>query len=47
MDTDNTNRIEHDGRTEEPLASLIKLIAEYGEDEVMEALSIAEIYTHE
>jgi hypothetical protein len=32
---------------EEPLASLVKLIAKYGPEEVMEAMSIVEIYAHE
>ena len=54
MDTDNTDRIEQqvspDGcleepeRLEEPLISLIKLVAEYGMDEVMDAMSMVEIY---
>jgi hypothetical protein len=32
---------------EEPLASLVKIIAEYGMDEVMQAISIVELYIHE
>jgi hypothetical protein len=31
---------------EEPLASLVKIIAEYGMLAVMDAISIAEIYIH-
>ena len=31
---------------EEPLASLVKLIDKYGPDEVMEAMSIAELYAY-
>ena len=31
---------------DEPLASIVKLIAEYGFDEVQDAMSIAEIYVH-
>ena len=32
---------------EEPMASLVKIIAEYGMDEVMEAMTMVEIYIHE
>ena len=43
MDTDNTkDGIEY---LEEPMASLIKLIAQYGMDEVTEAMSATEIRT--
>jgi hypothetical protein len=31
---------------EEPLASIVKLLAEYGFDQVEEAISVAEIYVH-
>lgn len=31
---------------DEPLASIVKLIAEYGFDQVEEAISVAEIYVH-
>lgn len=31
----------------EPLASLVKIVAEYGMEEVMEAMSIVELYIHE
>jgi hypothetical protein len=31
----------------EPMLSLVKVIAEYGLDEVLEAMTMAEIYIHE
>ena len=31
---------------DEPLASIVKLIAEYGFDQVADAISVAEIYIH-
>lgn len=45
MDTDNTeDGIEY---LEEPMISLTKLIAQYGMDEVTEAMSMVELYAPE